>query len=135
MGDEYARDDNGGTFPGLMAILMCRTLVGKPYLITDPGDHIEKAKSSRCDCIIGDRESKVNTYREFIFYDERQVFPEYAVIYKRQYDPTKVSEKLRQPTKGSTGRNWMYQHEKGWANIPPNISFILSKAKEDGQTE
>merc|ERR1719221_2219942 len=31
--DEYARDDNGGTYPGLMALLLCRCLVGNPYIV------------------------------------------------------------------------------------------------------
>lgn len=133
--DEYSRDDNGGTFPGLMAILMCRSLVGAPYLVTDPGDYIEKAKSARSDCVLGDRESKVGTYREFIFFDERQVLPEYVAIYKRQYDPNKVPEHMRQATKGNTGRNWMVQLNKGWANIPPSTSFMLSQAKKKEETE
>merc|ERR1712146_465395 len=71
--DEYARDDNGGTYPGLMAILMCRALVGNPYIVQDAGDYIAAAKEQGCDCVVGDRESKVGTYREFIFYDQRQV--------------------------------------------------------------
>merc|ERR1719316_2577589 len=99
--DEYARDDNGGTYPGLMAILMCRSLIGNGYVVQEAGDYIQEAKNSGCDCVVGDRESKVGTYREFIFFDERQVYPEYAVIYKRQYDQNKVPEYLRAPLKGS----------------------------------
>merc|ERR1719482_304305 len=94
--DEYARDDNGGTYPGLMAMLVCRTLVGKPYTVQDAGDHIAAAKAAGCDCVLGDRESKVGTYREFIFWDERQILPEYTVIYRRQYDHVKVPKLMRQ---------------------------------------
>merc|ERR1719162_1582295 len=104
--DEYARDDNGGTYPGLMAILMCRSLVGNPYVVQDAGDYIQTAKEQGCDCVVGDRETKVGTYKEFIFFDQRQVMPEYAVIYKRQYDPNKVPGKMNQQAKGTTGRNW-----------------------------
>jgi len=43
-------------------------------------------KSDGYDCVIGDREKKVGTFREFIFFDESQVVPEYVVIYKRQFD-------------------------------------------------
>ena len=32
--------------------------------------------------------------QEFIFFNERQVLPEYAVIYKRQYDVNKVLQRL-----------------------------------------
>merc|ERR1711998_625126 len=87
--DEYAREDNGGTYPGLYAMLVCRSLIGNPYVVQEAGDHIDAAKAQGCDCVCGDRESKVGTYREFIFYDQRQVLPEYAVIYKRQYDQGK----------------------------------------------
>merc|ERR1719189_3240180 len=34
--DEYAHDDNGGTFPSLRALLVCRTLVGNPLRMEDP---------------------------------------------------------------------------------------------------
>merc|ERR1719162_249357 len=44
--DEYARDDNGGTYPGLMAMLVCRSLVGKAHVVEDAGDHIPDAKAA-----------------------------------------------------------------------------------------
>jgi len=132
--DEYARDDNGGTYPGLMAILMCRTLVGNPYVVQDAGDYIQTAKEQGCDCVVGDRESKVGTYKEFIFFDQRQVLPEYAVIYKRQYDKTKVHEKLRMMTRGTTGRNWQLKLQKGWADLTPDVSWTLNKAEGAGET-
>jgi hypothetical protein len=131
--DEYARDDNGGTFPGLMAILVCRALVGKPHVVQEAGDYISEAKATGCDCVVGDRESKVGTYKEFIFFDQRQVLPEYAVIYRRVYDPSKVPEEMRQGTKGTTGRNWQVKLQKGWADLPPDVSFDLTKAKDDGK--
>lgn len=81
--DNYACDDGGGNYPGLRALLLCRCFVGKPYIVRDVGDYIEKARSSGCHCVVGNREA-MGLYREFIFFDERQVFPEYAVIYRRQ---------------------------------------------------
>lgn len=131
--DEYARDDNGGTFPGLMALLVCRTLIGNPYIVHDAGDYIAEAKAQGCDCVVGDRESKVGTYREFIFFDERQVLPEYAVIYRRQYDHSKVPALMRQATKGTTGRNWQLRLEKGWHNCTPDVSHELSRAQNEGK--
>jgi len=86
---------------------------------------------------VGDRESKVNTYREFIFFDERQVYPEYTVIYKRVYDQKEVPSHLTHlvaPAKGTTGRNWQLKLEKGWANIPPDVSYALTQAEKDGKT-
>lgn len=130
--DEYARDDQGGTYPGLLAMLMCRSLVGNPLVVHDAGDYIADAKEQGLDCVLGDRESKVGTYREFIFFDERQVLPEYAVIYKRQYDQDRVPNAMRQQTKGTTGRNWQLKLDKGWANVPPDVSFELTRAEMDG---
>jgi len=130
--DEYARDDNGGTYPGLMAMLLCRCLVGSPHVVTEAGDHIQAAKDSRRDCVVGDRESKVGTYKEYIFFDETQVYPEYAVIYRRNYDQNQVPESMRQAAKGTTGRNWQVQLEKGWANVPPDVSHKLSQAEAAG---
>merc|ERR1719517_327139 len=104
--DEYAREDDGSTYAGLRAMLVCRCLVGKPHVVHEAGDHIAQAKSLRCDCVVGDRESKVGTYRECVFFDERQVLPEYAVIYRRQYDQGRVPQLMRQNTRGTTGKNW-----------------------------
>mmetsp|Transcript_72788 Transcript_72788/g.137682 ORF Transcript_72788/g.137682 Transcript_72788/m.137682 type:complete len:932 (+) Transcript_72788:54-2849(+) len=132
--DEYARDDNGGTYPGLMALLICRCLVGNPYVVHDAGDYISEAKAQGCDCVVGDREAKVGTYREFIFYDERQVLPEYAVIYRRQYDHSKVPSLMRQSTRGTTGRNWQLKLDKGWHNCTPDVSFELTRAQNGGLT-
>jgi hypothetical protein len=135
--DEYARDDNGGTYPGLMAMLICRSLVGDGLVATEAGDYIQQAKQAGKDCVVGDRETKVGTYREFIFWDQRQVLPEYAVIYKRVYDPKKVPEHLahlRGPAKGTSGRNWSVKVDKGWASMAPNVSFELSKCEKEGKT-
>merc|ERR1712048_1253729 len=130
--DEYARDDNGGTYPGLMAMLVCRTLIGKPHIVHDAGDHVSEARALGCDCVLGDRESKVGTYREFIFRDERQVIPEYTVIYRRQYTETMVPKLMRQSTRGTTGKNWQVQVDKGWANMPPDVTHELNTAQASG---
>jgi hypothetical protein len=130
--DEYARDDNGGTYPGLMAMLVCRALVGKPHTAVEAGDHIAAAKASQCDCVLGDRESKVGTYREFVFWDERQIIPEYTVIYRRQYNEIKVPKLMRQSTRGTTGKNWQVQVEKGWANMSPDVTHELNTAQSAG---
>lgn len=132
--DEYARDESSGGFPGLMAILLCRCYVGRPHVVNDAGDHIGSARAAKCDCLCGDREAKVGTYREFVFWDERQVYPEYAVIYRRQYQSTKVPQLMRQRTFGTTGRSWQVSLEKGWANIPPDVSFALTQAQQEGKT-
>lgn len=133
--DEYARDDNGGTYPGLMAMLICRCLVGKPLVKTDAGDFVDQARAGGYNSLIGDRETKVGTYREFVFFDERQVYPEYTVIYRRQYEQEKVPELFRQGTRGTTGRNWQVQLDKGWANVPPDVSHRLNELEASGKKQ
>jgi len=126
--DEYATDDNGGTYPGLRALLVCRSLVGNPYVVHKAGDCIERARSDGCDCVLGDRESTVNTYREFVFWDEAQIVPEYAAIYKRQYNEKAVPKQMIRKTTGTTGRNWQVKLDKGWANVPPETNRQLIDA-------
>merc|ERR1712224_1188308 len=105
--DEYGRDDGGNTYPGLNALLVCRAFVGKPLVVTKAGEHYaQEARDNGFDCVVGDRESKVGTYREIIFFDDRQVYPEYAIIYKRIYDKTKVPPAFVVPTSGTTGHYW-----------------------------
>merc|ERR1719218_263151 len=79
--DEYGKDDGGNTYPGLRAMLVCRCFVGQAHVVQDPGDHVSAAKAMGAHCVVGDREAKVGTYKEFIFFDEAQVYPEYTIIY------------------------------------------------------
>jgi len=130
--DEYALDDDGNTYPGLRALLVCRSFVGTPYVAQEAGDYVSQAKVAGCDCIVGDREAKVGTYREFVFFDERQVVPEFAVIYRRQYDQKSVPKLMRQNTSGSTGRNWQVRLDRGWANLTPDVSHDLTEAQRQG---
>jgi hypothetical protein len=132
--DEYATDDGGGTFPGLRALLVCRCLIGKPLVVTDPGDHTTMAKQSNLDCVVGDRETKVGTYREFIFHEESQVMPEFAIIYRRQYEQDRAPKFLRRPTSGTTGRSWQVRLDKNWTNLSPDVNAQLCEAMKRKQS-
>ena len=35
------------------------------------------------DSLLGDREQTAGTFREFVIYDSHQIYPEYAIIYRR----------------------------------------------------
>lgn len=133
--DEYARDDGGNNFPGLMALLVCRALIGKPLVVQDPGDYVNEAKAGGYDSICGDRESKVGTYREFVLFNEAQVFPEYTIIYRRNYDEKCVPRGMATTTKGTTGRNWQVKLDTKWANVAPEANFALLRAMKEGTTE
>ncbi|CAJ1405253.1 unnamed protein product [Effrenium voratum] len=132
--DEYGRDDGGNTYPSLLAMLICRSYVGNVHVVDSAGDHVPDARAGGFDCICGDREAKVGTYREFVFFDERQVYPEYAIIYRRQYDKMKVPDHMVVPTTGTTGRFW--QMKAGdWKNVPPEVNKVLIQAMKDGDNE
>jgi len=133
--DEYGCDDGGNTFPGLMALLVCRCFVGVPLVVQQAGDHVSQAGEAGYDCVCGDRESAVGTYREFVFFDERQIYPEYAVIYRRQYNKNKVPAHMVRPSRGTTGRFWQIRRrERGWRNAPSEVSKELSRAAKAGET-
>merc|ERR1712217_387243 len=98
--DEYGKDDGGNTYPQLNALLVCRCLVGNPMVVHSAGDHVAMATKKGFHCVCGDRESRVGTYREFIFFDDRQIYPEYSVIYRRQWVKTKVPKPMQVETTG-----------------------------------
>jgi hypothetical protein len=85
--DEYARDENtGGAYDGLFAVLICRAVVGRSFRTEKPGDYKDNVLKSNFDSVLGDREKAVGTYREFIFFHEGAVYPEYVAFYKRIYE-------------------------------------------------
>ena len=47
---------------------------------------LEKARAGGYDGALGDREASAGTFREFVVYDEAQVYPEYVVIYRRDLE-------------------------------------------------
>lgn len=129
--DEYGRDDGGNTYPGLNALLVCRCFVGKPYVVDKAGDHVSAAQDAGFDCVCGDRESAAaKTYREFVFFDEAQIYPEYTVIYRRQWLADKVPEGMDvEKARGTTGRFWQMRGDifgfRGWKNVPTEVNKIL----------
>jgi len=86
--DEYAKDENsGGAYDGLFAVLICRAIVGRSFVTLKPGDFKDNCLTGNFDSVLGDREKAVGTYREFIFFHEGAVYPEYVAFYKRVYAP------------------------------------------------
>jgi len=65
-------------------MLLCRVCLGEAYRVEDfdskAGRHV--LGNDEYDSLLGDREAKVGSYREFIVYDEAQVYPEYVIVYK-----------------------------------------------------
>lgn len=95
--DEYASDDPGGYYDGMYAMVVCRTMMGN-YFYTErrdenAGDHIA---AGTFDSTCGDRTKRVDTFREFVVYDNSQVYPEYVIMYNKVYakDDPEVIENI-----------------------------------------
>jgi hypothetical protein len=85
--DEYAKEDtNHVMMKGRFALLLCRVVCGNMRHVTsfDTSAHT-KTKAPEHHSLLGDREAAVGTYREFIVYDSAQIYPEFAIIYKRDF--------------------------------------------------
>jgi len=85
--DEYSRDDKEGYFRGCFAVLLCRAVVGEAQVLQradyDAAERVGHSMSF--DATVGDRESAVGTYKEFVVPTADAIYPEYAVIYERLY--------------------------------------------------
>jgi hypothetical protein len=83
--DEYSNEDA----QGCRQIVICRTVLGSILYSDDiapnPYELERKCMSGEYHCVLGDREKTRGTFREFIVFDEDQVYPEFVVWYKREY--------------------------------------------------
>ncbi|CAE7372799.1 unnamed protein product [Symbiodinium natans] len=83
--DEYTKADDRSWSP----LILCRVTCGRLFHCDwkRPSDHKEqleeKCRSGDYHCVLGDREKVRGTYREFIVFDNDQVYPEYIVWYSR----------------------------------------------------
>lgn len=125
--DEYASDDQTGTYKGLFSLVVCRASLGKPFVSETGGDFSGKVSSGDFDFVIGDREKASGTYREFVFSDESALYPEYVVIYKRVFqDPAAAAGQ-------DLGRKWVFDAgESEMKPMPANISSGIEKAYNKG---
>jgi len=80
--DEYAKDERG-TF----TVLLCRVLGGRvrycDVKAPDPEELTTDCVEGPYDCILGDRQKASGTYREFVFFDTENLYPEYVLKYQR----------------------------------------------------
>lgn len=85
--DEYSRDDGGGFYSGCFAMLLCRVVLGEAQVLeeADYRAHERVGPGQAFDSTVGDRESAVGTYREFVVSSRDQIYPEYAIVYERLY--------------------------------------------------
>lgn len=85
--DEYAKEGKG-IYRTIYAMLMCRVTCGQMYRMFHRDDALVQRvmNSGQYDSVLGDREASVGTYREFVVFRERQIYPEYVILYKRIYE-------------------------------------------------
>lgn len=81
--DEYTERDGHGRH----CVLLCRCLGGR-FLYNDEVTPDAETLTELCiqgpyDCVLGDREKCRGTYREFVFYDSDDMYPEYIIYYNR----------------------------------------------------
>lgn len=89
--DEYANPDPDTL---LYPMLLARVVLGKPNLCRANRTAIDPNVLERSctksppdyDSVIGDREFSVQTFREFIVFDNNQVYPEFIVWYRKEFD-------------------------------------------------
>eukprot|EP00747_Dinoflagellata_sp_TGD_P208326 gnl/TRDRNA2_/TRDRNA2_81828_c0_seq1.p1 gnl/TRDRNA2_/TRDRNA2_81828_c0~~gnl/TRDRNA2_/TRDRNA2_81828_c0_seq1.p1 ORF type:complete len:471 (+),score=72.68 gnl/TRDRNA2_/TRDRNA2_81828_c0_seq1:164-1576(+) len=83
--DEYCEEKDG-----LRPMLVCRVSLGQVLYCDektpDTDSLVHQCVNGQYDSVLGDREKIHGTFREFIVYDEDQVYPEILVWYKRRYD-------------------------------------------------
>jgi hypothetical protein len=85
--DEYAKEDEGHVMTkGKFALLLCRVVCGNMRRVTefDSSAHL-RTLTPQFHSLLGDREAAAGTYREFIVYDSAQIYPEFAIIYEREF--------------------------------------------------
>jgi len=95
--DEYTRP----TGDNLRYMLLCRTVLGRAYYSdtkeTDPRACEDACCRGRFHSVLGDRRKCRGTFREFIVFDEEQIYPNYILVYRRKaavVDPTRTFQVL-----------------------------------------
>jgi len=123
--DEYAEDEPGGYYDGVFAVLLLRVCLGKYYYTTSRDTTAkDKLLSGAYDSTLGDRAAAVNTFREFVVYNSDQLYPEYVVLYQRQFaadDPDRLERAAKIP--------FHLELPVYWRNVHMNPSNDTFRAK------
>lgn len=84
--DEYSVEEQDG----LLVMLLCRVTCGRLFCTDERGPDTHALVQSctgndaRYHAVLGDRERVVNTYREFVIFNNDQAYPEYVITYCRE---------------------------------------------------
>jgi len=81
--DEYTRPGSKGE----RHLLLCRATLGRAYYLdakdTDPRACEDACLQGSFHSVLGDRRKCRGTFREFVLFDEEQVYPNYILTYRR----------------------------------------------------
>lgn len=104
--DEYAQD-NPESEQGVYCLLLCRVVLGEVLRMTAGGEATHgivrsAMRSGAYNAVLGDRESAVGTYKEFVVYKEAQVYPEYLLLYERETEEIATLSSSDASSKSST---------------------------------
>lgn len=84
--DEYSKENS----EGLRCMLICRAVLGNVLYCDEVAPNVDslvrQCLHGNYHSLLGDREKCRGTFREFIVYDDDQVYPEIAVWYERLYE-------------------------------------------------
>lgn len=89
--DEYAAElPAGDEHEGCFAMLLCRLVGGRSNVVTTNEIEVDKLRADVFDgpyhSVYGDRVSTLGKpYREVVVYDKDQCYPEYMLVYQREY--------------------------------------------------
>lgn len=99
--DEYAKDEPGGYYDGVFAVLLVRACMGKLYYTTKRDEEAgTKVQTGNYDSTCGDRTKYASTFREMVVYDNDQLYPEFIIFYQKVHardDRASIARSLELP--------------------------------------
>merc|ERR1711879_989297 len=83
--DEYTTEDGSG----VRGLLLCRALLGNIIYDSEKFPDVsalqDMKRTQGCNTILGDRWTAAGTYREYVFSQKEQLYPEFIIYYHREY--------------------------------------------------
>lgn len=110
--DEYAKDEPGGFYEGVFAVLVCRVTMGKMNVTSSDTEAGEKVKRMEYDSTCGKR-----LFRELVIYYSDQCYPEYLVLYQRVHAKD-VEDEISNVLK----RKFFMQVPLHWRNVATDLT-------------
>jgi len=105
--DEQSEDlRTDPAFQCVYCMIVVRAAVGRCLITTSP-KNCQDVHEKKFNSVCGDLEARQGWYREYVFFDDKQLYPEYLVFYTREYKneqrnlpkvkPIKPPKRVQQP--------------------------------------